>query len=212
MSGDGRGVERGGDGNDGGKAASSDAFRRVKRRWWGVCGMSVMAPSAGLWECSVDGAAAAVHLWGAGGSASSLEGCWRHLPTRGRPHWSRAFNNTGKGRSVERGGNDKDGSARDGSARDGELVDSRGQEVEASTQQPASEREANGRKSALADFLLELGNPDLGRHDAAMAFGVVAPPLRRRGRHRRCMTSSSSSSSPGGLVAADNIDEDEEER
>ena len=45
---------------------------------------------------------------------------------RGRPHWSRAFNNAGGGRSVERGGDDEDGSARDGSARDGELVDSRG--------------------------------------------------------------------------------------
>jgi hypothetical protein len=63
-------------------------------------------------------------------------------------------------------------------------------------QQLASKREANGRKAALADFLLGLGNPDLGRHDAAMAFGVVAPPLRRRGRHRRYMTSSSSSLSP----------------
>jgi hypothetical protein len=28
------------------------------------------------------------NLWGAGGSASSLEGRWRRLPTRGRPHWS----------------------------------------------------------------------------------------------------------------------------
>jgi hypothetical protein len=90
-----------------------------------------MVPLAGLWECSVVGAAAAVHLWGAGGSALSLEGRRRRLPTRGRLHWSRAFNNAGNGRSVERGGNDEDGSARDGSvrdgsARDGELVDSRG--------------------------------------------------------------------------------------
>jgi hypothetical protein len=171
--------------------------------------MSEMAPSAQIWECSVVGAAAAVHLWGAGGRALSLEGRRRHLPTRGRPHWSRAFDNTGNGRSVERGGNDEDGSARDGSARDGELVDSRGREAEASTQQPASERKANGRKVALADYLLGLGNPDLGRHDAAMAFGVVAPPLRRRGRHRSCMTSSLSSSSPGGVVATDNDDDDE---
>ncbi len=156
--------------------------------------MPAMAPSAGLWECSVVGAAAAVHLWGAGGSASSLEGHRRHLPTRGRPHWSRAFNNVSNGRSVERGGDDEDGSVRDGSATDGELVDSRGREAEASTQQPASKREANGRKAALTDFLLGLGNPDLGRHDAAMAFGVVA---RRRGRHRRCMTYSLLSSSPG---------------
>jgi hypothetical protein len=173
--------------------------------------MSAMTPLVGLWECSVVGAAAAVHLWSAGGSALLLEGRRRRLPTRGRPHWSRAFNNAGDGRSVERGGDDKDGSARDGSARDGELVDSRGREAEASTQQPASEREANGRKAALADFLLllGLGNPDLGRHDAVMAFGVVAPPLRRRGRHCRCMTFSSSSSSPGGLVATDNDDDDE---
>ena len=123
--------------------------------------MSAMAPSAGLWECSVVGAAAAVHLWGAGGSASSLEGRRRRLPMRGRPHWSCAFNNAGDGRSVERGGDDEDGSTRDGNVRDGELVDSRGREAEASTQKPASEREANGRKAALADFLLGLGNPDL---------------------------------------------------
>ena len=73
----------------------------------------------------------------------------------------RAFNNAGDGRSVERGGDDEDGSTRDGNVRDGELVDSRGREAEASTQKPASEREANGRKAALADFLLGLGNPDL---------------------------------------------------
>ncbi len=184
--------------NEGGGSlwTPSDAFRRAKRWWWGVCGMLAMAPSAGLWECSVVGAAAAVHLWGAGGSASSLEGRQQRLLTHGRLHWSRALNNAGDGRSIERGGDNEDGSARDGSARDGELVDSRGQEAEASTQQPASKREANGRKAALADFFLGLGNPDLGRHDAAMAFGVVAPPLRRCGRHRccglhcRCMTSS----------------------
>ena len=34
-------------------------------------------------------------------------------------------------------------------------------------QQLASEREANGRKAALADFRLGLGNPYLGRHDAS---------------------------------------------
>jgi len=39
--------------------------------------------SAGLWGCSIAGAAAAVHQWGAGGSASSLEGRWRRLPMRG---------------------------------------------------------------------------------------------------------------------------------
>jgi hypothetical protein len=39
--------------------------------------------SEGLWGCSVVGAAAVVHPWGAGGGASSLEGRrWRH-PTRG---------------------------------------------------------------------------------------------------------------------------------
>ena len=177
----------------GGLRTPFDAFRRAKRRWWGVCGMSAIAPSAGLWECSVVGAVAAMHLWGAGGSASSLEG-----PTRGRPHWSRAFNNAGNGRSVERGGNNEDGSARDGSARDSKLVDSREQEAEASTQQPTSKQEANGRKAALADFLLGLGNPDLGRHDAAMVLGVVAPPLRSRSQHRRCKSSPSSSSPAGG--------------
>ena len=193
----------------GGLRTPSDAFRRGKRRWWGVCRVSVMAPSAGLWECSVVRAAAAVHLWGAGDRASSLEGRRRRLLTRRRPHWSRAFNTAGDGHSVERGGNGKDGSARDGSAGDGELLDLRGREAEASMQQTASEQEVNGRKASLTDFLLGLGNPDLGRHDDALAFGVVAPPLRRRGRHRRCMTSSLSSSSPGGLVATDNDDNDE---
>ena len=63
-----------------------------------------MAPLVGLWECNVVGAAAAVHLWGAGGSALLLEGCrWRH-PTRGRPHWSHAFNNAGDGTGALRGG------------------------------------------------------------------------------------------------------------
>ena len=133
----------------GGLRTPSNAFRRAKRRWWGVCGMSAMAPSVEIWECSVVGAAAAVHLWGAGGRASLLEGRRRHLLTRGRPHWSRAFDNTGDGRSVERGGDDEDGSARDGSARDGELVDSRGREAEASTQQPASKRKAMGGKLPL---------------------------------------------------------------
>ncbi len=173
--------------------------------------MSAMAPSAGLWGCSVVRAAAAVHLWGAGGSASSLEGCQWRLPTRGRPHWSHAFNNAGDGRSVERGGDNKDGSAGDGSTRDGKRVDLRGREAEALTQQPASEREANGRKAALEDFLLGVGNPVLGRRDAAMASGVVAPPLRHRGRHCRCMTSLLSSSSPGGLVATDDDDDDEDD-
>jgi hypothetical protein len=41
--------------------------------------------------------------WGAGGSASSLEGRRRRLPTRGRPHWSRAFNNAGDGTGTSRG-------------------------------------------------------------------------------------------------------------
>ena len=43
-------------------------------------------------------------LWGAGGSASLLEGRWRRLLTRGRPHWSRAFNNAGNGTGALRGG------------------------------------------------------------------------------------------------------------
>ena len=39
--------------------------------------------SEGLWGCSIVGAAAVVHPWGAGGGASLLEGRrWRH-PTRG---------------------------------------------------------------------------------------------------------------------------------
>jgi hypothetical protein len=42
-------------------------------------------------------------LWGAGGSASLLEGRRRRLPTRGRPHWSRAFNNAGAGTGASRG-------------------------------------------------------------------------------------------------------------
>ena len=65
----------------GGLWTPSDAFRRSKRRWWGVCGMMEMAPLVGLWGCSVVGAAAVVHLWGAGGSALSWEGRWRRLPT-----------------------------------------------------------------------------------------------------------------------------------
>ena len=36
--------------------------------------------SEGLWGCSIVGAAAVVHPWGAGGGASSLEGCRRRLP------------------------------------------------------------------------------------------------------------------------------------
>ena len=97
--------------------------------------------------------------------------------------------------ALRGGGNDEDGSARDA-----QLVDSRGQEAEASTQKPASEQESNGKKAALADFLLGEGNADLGRRDAAMAFGVVALPLRPHGWHRRCMTSLLSSLSTGGLV------------
>ena len=38
--------------------------------------------SEGLWGCSVVGAAAVVHPWGAGGGASMLEACRRRLPTR----------------------------------------------------------------------------------------------------------------------------------
>ena len=39
--------------------------------------------SEGLWGSSVVRATAVVHPWGAGGGASSLEGRWRRLPTRG---------------------------------------------------------------------------------------------------------------------------------
>ena len=42
-------------------------------------------------------------LWGAGGSASSLEGRRRRLLTCGRPHWSHAFNNAGDGTGASRG-------------------------------------------------------------------------------------------------------------
>ena len=42
-------------------------------------------------------------LWGAGGSASLLEGRRWRLPTCGRPHWSRAFNNAGDGTGTLRG-------------------------------------------------------------------------------------------------------------
>ena len=50
----------------------SDAFRCKMRRWWGICGMTAMAPLVGLWECSVVGAAVAVHLWNAGGSRQRI--------------------------------------------------------------------------------------------------------------------------------------------
>ncbi len=53
---------------------------------------------------------------------------------------SHAFENAGNDCDVKRGGKDAVG------AREGELVDSRGQEVEVLTQQPASKREASGRK------------------------------------------------------------------
>ena len=61
----------------------SNAFRLAKRWWWSICGMSVMAPQQQLWGCSIVGAVVGVHPWGAGGSALSLEGCWRRLPRRG---------------------------------------------------------------------------------------------------------------------------------
>ena len=51
----------------------SDAFRGAKRRWWGVCGVSAMAPLAGLWECSVVWAAAVVHL----GAQAAAHRRWR---------------------------------------------------------------------------------------------------------------------------------------
>jgi hypothetical protein len=44
------------------------------------------------------------NLRGAGGSASSLEGRRRRLPTRGQPLWSHAFNNAGDGTGASRGG------------------------------------------------------------------------------------------------------------
>ena len=43
--------------------------------------------SAGLWGCSVVGAAAAVHPWGAGSSASMSERRRWRLPTRWRRRW-----------------------------------------------------------------------------------------------------------------------------
>jgi hypothetical protein len=43
-------------------------------------------------------------LRGTGGSASSLEGRRRRLPTRGQPLWSHAFNNAGDGTGASRGG------------------------------------------------------------------------------------------------------------
>ena len=61
----------------------SNAFQLAKRQSWSICGMSVMAPQQQLWGCSIVGAVVGVHPWGAGGSALSLEGCWRRLPRRG---------------------------------------------------------------------------------------------------------------------------------
>ena len=55
--------------------------------------------------------------------------------------------------AVKRGGGDTS------SARKGELADSRGQEAEASAQQPASEREANGRKGVSEQEAAASGKP-----------------------------------------------------
>ena len=55
----------------------------------------------GVQRCLGSGGGAS---WGAGGSASSLEGRQWRLPTCGRPHWSRAFNNAGDGTGASRGG------------------------------------------------------------------------------------------------------------
>ena len=183
----------------GGLWTPSEAFQCAKCRWWGDCGMSAMAPSAGLWGCSIVGAVVAVHLWGAGGSALLLEGRWRRLPTRGQPHLSRSFNNTRDGRSVERGGDEKMAARRMASWQIQEDERRRRR----NNNQPANKRQMGGK--------LPSRNPDLGCRDAAMAFGVVALPLRRRGRHRHYMTSSSSSLSPGGIVATNDDDDDEDD-
>jgi hypothetical protein len=58
------------------------------------------------------------------------------------------------------------------------------------TQQPASKREAEGRR----------------RCDAVMEFGVVGLLSCCRGRHRRCI----SSSSPGELFATDDDHDDDD--
>jgi len=98
-------------------------------------------------------------LWGAGGSASSLEGRRRRLPTRGRPHWSRALNNAGDGTGASRGGggakrcdattswHEQRGGVEDGCVR--RLPDKMGREAEARDNrrcdnQPANERQTRG--------------------------------------------------------------------
>ena len=63
-------------GGGGGHRTPSDAFRRAKRRWQGVCEISAMVPQWGYGGCSVVGAAAVVHPWGAGGGVVAHR-CWR---------------------------------------------------------------------------------------------------------------------------------------
>ena len=99
-------------------------------------------------------------LWGAGGSASLLEGRRRRLPTRGRPHWSRAFNNAGDGTGASRGKGgakrcnattswrEQRGGVEDGCVRGLPLrnVTRGGVTRQQAMRQPASEREANERR------------------------------------------------------------------
>ncbi len=83
----------------------------------------------------------------------------------------------------------------------------RGGGVDATTSQ---QTRGKWEENCPCGFPLGVNNPDLGRRDAAMAFGVVAPPLRCRCRHCRCMISLLPSSSPGGLVDVDDDDDDED--
>jgi hypothetical protein len=87
--------------------AGFDALRRFPRReasvvgrLWGVSD-GAFGGAMGVQRCLGSGGGAS---WGAGGSASSLEGRRWRLPMRGRPHWSRAFNNAGDGTGASRGG------------------------------------------------------------------------------------------------------------
>ncbi len=75
-------------------------------------------------------------------------------------HLSRAFEDAGDDCGIKRGGEDA------GGAREGKLVDSRGQEAKASTQQPASEREANGRNGVSKPEAVAPGKLVVRQEDA----------------------------------------------
>jgi hypothetical protein len=70
-----------------------------------------------------------------------------------------AFEDTANGCGVERGGDN------DGGAREGKLADLRGQEVEASMQQPASKHGANERKGVSKQEAAAPGKPVVHQED-----------------------------------------------